>query len=119
LNSGGAAKLIGKSLKDAINWLREQFGSDPNSWEWGKLHQITWRHILGGKKPLDAVFMTKICPLDQYFAKVFNIGPLGADGDTDTPKLSAIVPPNYYGNGFNPTYKQIGNFFLLSMLTLF
>lgn len=46
-----------------------QFGPDPNSWEWGRLHQLVLRHPLARFWPLTSLM---------------NRGPIGLPGDNDT-----------------------------------
>ena len=68
--AGGKEKVMKKSLKDAVDWLRKEVGKKVSDWEWGKLHRAVFNHALSVKKPLD---------------KVFNVGPVPLGGDTDTP----------------------------------
>jgi penicillin G amidase len=57
------------ALIKAVDYLKKEFGPDMEKWTWGRLHKVTFAHILGRQKPLD---------------KVFNIGPfpIGGDGNT-------------------------------------
>ena len=57
------------SLRQSIKHLTDEFGSNIGRWTWGKIHQLTFQHILGSIKPLDLLF---------------NRGPqpIGGDGDT-------------------------------------
>jgi len=57
------------ALRQAVDFLKQEFGPQMKKWEWGKLHQLTFGHALGRQKPLDAVF---------------NLGPfpIGGDGAT-------------------------------------
>ncbi|MDP2423377.1 MAG: penicillin acylase family protein [Bacteroidales bacterium] len=48
--------LVLLSFRQAIQWLEETLGNDPNNWEWGKIHQLTIKHPLGSVKILDRVF---------------------------------------------------------------
>jgi penicillin amidase len=57
------------ALKETIAFLQTELGSRPDNWAWGKLHQMSFRHILG-RQPL--------------LAATFDRGPypIGGDGNT-------------------------------------
>ncbi|MAT40310.1 MAG: hypothetical protein CL946_11980 [Ectothiorhodospiraceae bacterium] len=61
--------MIRRSLRIAIQELRERLGSDMSQWKWGRLHSITFEHPFGMVEPLD---------------KVFNVGPLTIGGTNTT-----------------------------------
>lgn len=69
-NAGGRQNLINKSLKEAINWLRQYAGHDTLDWAWGRINQISFEHPMSLQKP---------------FEQVFDRGPYPIGGDTDTP----------------------------------
>ncbi len=50
------ADIVQKSFSGAVKDLEKELGSDPNSWEWGKIHTFTLGHPLGKVKILDLVF---------------------------------------------------------------
>ena len=52
-------------MAKAIRQLKNKFGDDENAWVWGKMHMLTFEHVLGEKKPLD---------------RLFNIGPFPIEG---------------------------------------
>ena len=62
--------IIRKSLADAVLYLEEKFGEKPALWQWGKLHQLTFKHNFDGQSSL----------LDN----VINVGPfkMGGNGTT-------------------------------------
>ncbi len=92
-DAGGRNTLIEKSLKQAVEWLREELGSNPERWGWGRIHRVSFDHALGLQKPLD---------------RVFNRGPEPIGGDTDTPCQTAMLPNDPYDNkAWAPTYRQI------------
>ncbi len=63
-------EIIRKSLDQAITYLKTQFSNqDINTWNWGSLHKIKFRHPLGMVAALD---------------KTFNIGPFDVGGDQTT-----------------------------------
>jgi penicillin amidase len=91
--AGGHDILLSKSLKQAINWLRENLGADESEWQWGKIHRISFNHPLSLQKPFD---------------QVFDRGPFPIGGDTDTPLQSAIQADEPYDNkAWSPSFRQI------------
>lgn len=62
--------IIRKSLIDALVNLEKEFGKDIVEWQWGKMHQLTFKHLFSGE--------SKIA---NYF---FNIGPFEMSGDGTT-----------------------------------
>ena len=48
--------LLKLALRQAVDELTRLKGKDPKQWAWGQIHRLTFRHILGAKKPLDRVF---------------------------------------------------------------
>ena len=66
------------ALQQAVDSLKEELGPRMADWKWGKLHRLTFGHVLGGQKPLD---------------HVFNIGPfpIGGDGNTIWASFSSYV----------------------------
>ncbi|HCY76142.1 MAG TPA: penicillin acylase family protein [Ignavibacteriales bacterium] len=63
-------EIIRKSLADALTYLEKKFGKDLTSWQWGRMHKVTFKHAFSGNFSL----------LDEYI----NIGPfeIGGDGTT-------------------------------------
>ena len=57
------------ALRETVDFLRSELGPEIDDWAWGKLHTLTYGHMLGSVKPLD---------------KLFNRGPypMGGDGST-------------------------------------
>jgi penicillin amidase len=62
------AQIIAEALAGAVRSL-ETLSDAADQWQWGRIHQITFRHDLGRVEPLDMVF---------------NLGPYPADGDSFT-----------------------------------
>ncbi len=70
VSAGGLSDdVIAQSLQQAVAKLRDTFGDDPDRWRWGKLHTLTFEHVLGKRKPLN---------------RFFNIGPFAVSGSTLT-----------------------------------
>ena len=89
----GKEAVLSLSLKQAIEWLRKNLGSDQREWQWGKLHGAIFPHPLGLQKPLDMVF---------------NRGPYPIGGDTDTPCQTALFAHDPYDNkAWAPSFRQV------------
>ncbi len=58
-----------KALRQAVDELRLAQGEKKKPVAWGDLHRLTFHHMLGAKKPLDAAF---------------NLGPYPVGGDGST-----------------------------------
>ena len=63
-------EIIRKSLSDALTELEYEFGKDLKEWQWGKLHQVTFKHAFSGVSSI----------LDNFI----NIGPYSIGGDGTT-----------------------------------
>jgi penicillin G amidase len=64
------ADIIRQSMNEAIAMLKKRFtNQDINTWHWGELHRVKFRHPLGFVEALD---------------KTFNIGPYPVGGDQTT-----------------------------------
>ena len=78
------AKALAASLDAALDEAARQFGPDMESWRWGKVHQIHFRHPLG--------------------VRAFDRGPVARPGDGNTVNATS-------GSGFTQTngasYRQI------------
>ncbi len=72
---GREATMI-RCLAETTAELRRLLGDNPANWQWGRLHQITFDHVLGMQAPLDMVF---------------NQGPFPIGGDTNTVTQTAIA----------------------------
>ena len=62
-------QIIARAYRSAIRELADRFGSDMDTWRWGRVHTIEYVHPIGLKKPLNLLF---------------NIGPLPAPGEART-----------------------------------
>jgi penicillin amidase len=57
--------IMAMSMKQMFSELREVVGSDMIKWTWGKIHSLTFEHVLGKKRLL---------------ARIFNLGPFQVGG---------------------------------------
>jgi penicillin amidase len=54
--------LVRRSFSDAVSWLSQQYGGDPDNWEWGRLHPKTFVHQplgLSGNGLIESLFNTR------------------------------------------------------------
>jgi penicillin amidase len=58
--------IVVKSMEEAVRELTQRLGPDPEGWQWGKVHRMTFVHPMGTKLPF------------------FNLRPIPTDGDTFT-----------------------------------
>jgi penicillin amidase len=63
------AEVMTRALRETVEYLTEACGPDIEDWAWGKLHKLTFGHLLG-RQPL--------------LAPVFNRGPFAIGGDDHT-----------------------------------
>ena len=75
------AAVFVKSFREAVVYLEERVGSDPNRWTWGALHTLTIYHPFG-----------RVIPA---LGRWFNIGPLQMDWGlfTTVPGYYSITDP--------------------------
>ena len=57
------------ALRETVDFLKSELGPSPDDWAWGKLHTLSYNHLLGAVKPLD---------------RLFNRGPYPLPGDATT-----------------------------------
>jgi penicillin amidase len=48
--------IFNRSLKEALEWLGDRHGSNPERWDWPILHGVAFDHLLGRKPPLNWIF---------------------------------------------------------------
>jgi penicillin amidase len=48
--------ILAGSLGQMLAELRGAMGNHMAQWTWGKIHSLTFEHVLGKKRPLDRVF---------------------------------------------------------------
>ena len=64
------------ALEMTVKYLKKKLGSNPNKWQWGRLHKVTFEHVMGDSVPL----------ID------LNEGGKSSDGSKNTVKCSNMVP---------------------------
>jgi penicillin amidase len=81
-----------RSLREALEELRSRLGPDMSRWQWGRLHTISFPHMLG-RGPL---------------ARLLSRGPYPLGGDHNTVAQAAYDPAAPYAAGLTiPSYRQI------------
>ena len=86
----GRDEVLARALTLAVDELEAQLGADWKKWSWGRLHQLTFHHILGSQALL---------------AGAFNLGPFPYGGDGTTINAAAASQydfghANLIGNGW-------------------
>jgi penicillin G amidase len=94
--AGGKEKVLKEGLRDAVNWLRVNYGTKKEKWLWGRVHAITFKHTLSIKPTL---------------ARIFDVGPFPMGGDTDTLwQTCELNWEKFDGELAGPSYRQIIDF---------
>jgi len=44
------------ALRETVDFLKAELGPELDDWAWGKLHTLTYGHVMGQVKPLDRLF---------------------------------------------------------------
>jgi len=51
-----AGDLLPRALAEAVAYLRQELGSDPAEWSWGKIHAIRFQNLLSRSSPVESLF---------------------------------------------------------------
>ena len=70
-------EILGEALSTAVAKLRAQLGDNARRWEWGRVHQVRYKHPLGSARLL---------------RPFFNRGPFPVGGDSTTPFQTGETP---------------------------
>jgi penicillin amidase len=65
-------EIVRRSFADAVSWLQNNYGDDPQKWEWGRLHTKSFVHQPLGQSGI------------SLLERLFNTRPLPARGDDFT-----------------------------------
>lgn len=94
----GWEREMSDALRSALQGLEREYGEDASAWGWGQIRQLTLRHPVGRRKPLD---------------RIFNRGPFPCGGDSNTPAQAGVDPLNPTANpGFIASARfavEVGN----------
>ncbi|MGE5680509.1 MAG: penicillin acylase family protein [Bacillota bacterium] len=97
--------IIRKSLVDALTYIEQAYGRDPQEWQWGKLHTVTMKHPFHGRLGI----------LDKYI----DIGPYSIGGSGTTVFNTEYSFNNPYEMNLGPSmrflydFAQPGEFYLI------
>jgi len=58
------ADMVQKSFRETVAALSAKYGSAPEDWQWGKMHQLVMEHPMSSVKLLDTVFNLNRGPFD-------------------------------------------------------
>jgi len=95
--------ILKQSLADAARDLVAQYGADPNGWQWGKLHTITFKHSALGDQPVAFIYNRGPFSVSGASALVNNTGGNFAFAyEPGDPKLTDIMQETY-----GPSLRQI------------
>jgi penicillin G amidase len=88
------AAALYSAFEATLEELSTKLGDNPARWQYGKIHRMTFGHVLGMLKPLD---------------KLFNRGPYPIGGDVDTVNMGAGAPNQPENVITVPSFRQIAN----------
>jgi len=89
---GETPEILLKALLNSVNYLKTSFGSNPDMWQWGRLHTITLVHPFSRAN-------------EQ--AKILNAGPFKLGGDGNTLNPGSYDPSQGFNVLAGPSYRQI------------
>ena len=90
------SEIVSLAFSKTIKSLTERFGNNISDWNWGKLHTVTYGHILGKNK---------------WLAPLFNLGPFAAPaGYSQINNLGSIRGDFDFNVTFGPSTRRIVDF---------
>ena len=111
--------IISQGLKDALASLQKKLGSNMKDWEWGDIHQLTYKHGLGRVSRILAWIFNRgpfpvgggifsLSPMTFAFDKPYNVtvgDSMRYIMDLSDPDLSLrVIPSGISGNFLSPHY---------------
>lgn len=116
------------SIKETIESLKSQLGTDLDKWQWGEVHQLVHVHPIGRKKPFDKIFNVGPFPKSGTLEVVDKEGFVYSDDAKITIKSGpamrclldfarpdsaiAIIPTGQSGNIMSPHYSDQAQMFV-------
>lgn len=92
-NMAARDALLGRALTAAVDDLTARFGDDMGQWQWGRMHQVHFAHVLAQPIP------------DLH--ELLSAGPFPAGGGDDTINRGVIYPSDGYAGGAVPSARLI------------
>lgn len=86
-------ETIRKSLADALTKLENDFGKDSKYWQWGKIHQVKFKHPFSGQ--------------NSILNYLVDIGPFEIGGDQTTLNNTSFKFSEPFDNNLGPSMRQI------------
>jgi penicillin amidase len=101
--------LLIDALRDAASDLQKRLGPDPATWQWGKLHQATLRHMLTQDLKVEGQKEDEEHKsIDQaVLAAVFNLPPVPRAGDGNTPLAAGGPRAGNFDQTTGASYRHI------------
>jgi penicillin amidase len=90
-------KILDKAFNETVKELIKELGSKTNSWEWGRVHELEFKHAIGKVKP---------------FNWVFNVGPFPASGGPEVINQSGFIlsGDKIHSSLFGPAMRNVIDF---------
>lgn len=120
--------IFDQSIKETIDSLKAQLGTDMDKWQWGEVHQLVHVHPIGRKKPFDKLFNVGSFPKSGTNEVVDKEGFIYSDDAKITIKSGpamrcildfarpdsaiAIIPTGQSGNIMSPHYSDQAQMFV-------
>ena len=110
--------MVLKSMKDAVAELSARLGDNPQNWSWGKVHQMTIKHQLGGVLPflnlsplsyagddftIHAGWWDRAHPYEMYSGAAIRI----VVDMSDLSSMTIMSPPGQSGMYLSPYYSDL------------
>jgi penicillin amidase len=121
-------EIFDLSIKETIDGLKSQLGTDIDKWQWGEIHQLVHVHPIGRKKPFDKIFNVGPFPKSGTLEVVDKEGFVYSDDAKITIKSGpamrclldfarpdsaiAIIPTGQSGNFMSPHYSDQAQMFV-------
>ncbi|OLC52852.1 MAG: hypothetical protein AUH85_15645 [Chloroflexi bacterium 13_1_40CM_4_68_4] len=86
----GRDDLAALALEDALTELEQRLGPDTSTWQWGKLHTVSFPHPIGEVLPM-----------------IFNIGPFPNGGSFYTVDNGPFDPTQPYAQTAHPSMRMV------------
>jgi penicillin amidase len=89
--------ILDKAFNETVKELIMELGSKINNWEWGRVHELEFKHPIGNVKP---------------FNWVFNVGPFPANGGPEVINQSGFILSGnkIHSSLFGPSMRNVIDF---------